>query len=34
LARPPIYAAKRFCCGPGSEAFFPTKQFYIKLFYL
>ncbi len=29
-----MYAAKRFSCGLGSEAFFPTKQFYTTLFAL
>src|SRR3954465_13662755 len=30
-ARPFIYAAKRFSCGPGVECL-PTKQFYTNLF--
>src|SRR5947209_16925489 len=30
-ARPSIYAAKRFSCGPGAECL-PTKQFYTNLF--
>src|SRR4051812_4474916 len=30
-ARPSIYAAKRFCCGPGADKRQPTKQFYTKL---
>ena len=33
LARPSIYAAKRFSCGPGAERRDPTKQFYIKMVY-
>src|SRR5260370_9765645 len=32
-ARPFIYAAKRFSCGPGPEAFVPTKQFYTKMLF-
>jgi hypothetical protein len=27
-----MYAAKRFCCGPGADKRDPTKQFYINLF--
>ena len=27
-----MYAAKRFCCGPGADSREPTKQFYTKLF--
>ncbi len=26
-----MYAAKRFCCGPGADKRDPTKQIYIKL---
>ncbi len=26
-----MYAAKRFCCGPGADKREPTKQFYTKL---
>src|SRR5437762_10014537 len=33
LARPSIYAAKRFSCGPGAERREPIKQFYIKLLF-
>src|SRR6202035_4727918 len=33
FARPSIYAAKRFSCGPGAERRVPTKQFYIKMFF-
>jgi hypothetical protein len=33
FARPSIYAAKRFSCGPGAERRDPTKQFYIKMFF-
>src|SRR5205823_11793202 len=32
FARPSIYAAKRFSCGPGAERRDPTKQFYIRMF--
>jgi len=32
FARPSIYAAKRFSCGPGAEGLVPTKQFYTNLF--
>ena len=31
FARPSIYAAKRFSCGPGAETRDPTKQVYIKM---
>src|SRR5437773_8514772 len=31
VAKPSIYAAKRFSCGPGAERRDPTKQFYIKM---
>jgi hypothetical protein len=27
-----MYAAKRFCCGPGADKRDPTKQFYLNLF--
>jgi hypothetical protein len=27
-----MYAAKRFCCGPGDDKRVPTKQFYTNLF--
>src|SRR6266700_2241079 len=33
FARPSIYAAKRFSCGPGAERRDLTKQFYIKMFF-
>src|SRR5262249_31502515 len=33
LARPSIYAAKRFSCGPGAERRDPTKQFYTRMFF-
>src|SRR5580658_3335689 len=33
FARPSIYAAKRFSCGPGAEGLVPTKQFYTNLFF-
>src|SRR5215467_4137972 len=33
VARPSIYAAKRFSCGPGAERRVPTKQFYIRMFF-
>src|ERR1019366_4304434 len=33
VARPSIYAAKRFSCGPGAERRDPTKQVYIKMFF-
>src|SRR6202035_5709854 len=33
FARPSIYAAKRFSCGPGAERRDPTKQFYTKMLF-
>ena len=33
VARPSIYAAKRFSCGPGADRRDPTKQFYIRMLF-
>jgi tricorn protease-like protein len=34
VARPSMYAAKRLSCGPGAERRDPTKQFYIRMFFM